>query len=88
MVNKKVLAKVNKIIALSVTKSRVVVEIKGYLNPIRLDVGHCQVDNSFLYKDGTNNCYKNWIALERNVDCIDELNKTLEWLETLPDLGE
>lgn len=84
MVTKEVLAKLNEVIALSVTKRNMDVGIKGYLSVVTLEVRQVQDDYSSVYQDGTNQGSLNWIRLECNPNCLEELNETLEWLETLP----
>lgn len=82
MISKEVLAKVNEVVAMAVTKHRVNFNIENHEGHTVLRVGQIQKDFSSLYCDGSKNSFDNWIYLERSRSIV-ELNNILRWLHTL-----
>lgn len=82
MISKEVLTKVNKIIAIAVTKRRINVDLFNFTgtgNTLR--IVHVQDDCTSIYRDGSTSAV-NWIYLDRG-NCFAALNATLRWLHTL-----
>lgn len=87
MISKEVLAKVNKIIAVSVTKRRIDVSLFNFTSAGNiLQVGRLRHDNTSVYRDGSGSA-ENWIYLDRK-NCFAQLNETLRWLHTLENRDE
>ena len=83
MISKKVLAKVNEVIAVAVTKHRILVELHNYTvagNTLR--IAHVQKDCTSLYRDGGDSSPNNDIHLSEKY-AFSKLNDTLRWLHTL-----
>ena len=87
MISKEVLAKVNKIIAVAVTKHRIKVVLHNFTNMGNtLQVTLVQDDYTSVYRDGSGSAV-NWIHLDRK-NCFAQLNDTLRWLHTLENRHE
>lgn len=87
MISKEVLAKVNKIIAVSVTKHRINVVLHNFTSSGNtLQVAQVQDDHTSVYRDGSGSA-ENWIYLDRK-NCFAQLNETLRWLHTLENRDE
>lgn len=82
MLSKEVLAKVNKIIAVAVSKHRINVALHNFTNMGNtLQVAQIQDDHTSIYRNGSGSA-ANWIYLDRG-NCFAQLNETLRWLRTL-----
>ena len=84
MISKEVLAKVNKIIAVAVTKRCINVALHNFtcFGSV-LEVTQVQDNHTSIYRDGSRSAV-NWIHLDRK-NCFAQLNATLHWLHTLED---
>lgn len=87
MISKEVLAKVNKIIAVAVTKHRINVALHNFtcFGSV-LEVTQVQDNHTSIYRDGSGSAI-NWIYLDRK-NCFAQLNETLRWLHTLENRDE
>lgn len=82
MISKEVLAKVNKIIAVAVTKHRTNVALHNFTSMGNtLQVAQVQDGYASIYRDGSSSAV-NWVYLDRK-NCLPKLNETLRWLRTL-----
>lgn len=87
MITKEVLAKVNDIIAVAVTKHRTNINIECYELSTILTIGQIQEDFSSLYRDGSKYSSDNWIYLTKP-NALDQLEQALQWLHTLENRDE
>ena len=82
MISKEVLAKVNKIIAVAVTKHRINVVLHNFTSSGNtLQVAQVRDNHASVYRGGSSSA-ENWIYLDRG-NCFAQLNATLHWLHTL-----
>lgn len=87
MISKKVLVKVNKIIAVAVTKHRINVALHNFTSSGSiLEVTQVRDNHTNIYRDGSRSAV-NWIYLDRG-NCFAQLNETLRWLRTLENREE
>lgn len=87
MISKEVLAKVNKIIAVAVTKHRINVALHNFTcSGSILEVRQVRDDHTSVYRDGSGSA-ENWICLDRK-NCFAQLDETLRWLHTLENRDE
>lgn len=83
MISKEVLAKVNKIVTLSLTKHKISLQLKGFNGGVVfLSIGQVQENNSTIYHNGSSDYVGGWIHLTRP-NALYHLEQVLHWLHTL-----
>ena len=85
MISKEVLAKVNELIALAVTKKHIYIEIQNYTSAgAIIAVSKVLDDYSSIYSTGRKSWTEALIQLAHE-NALSKLQQVLEWLNTLED---